>query len=241
MGRHEQRRDHRYPARIPALLVHGGRAGEVTVQDVSFRGAFVTGDWAPRVRELVRLRLVLPSDGSQFIVQAAAVRVTPAGDDGKVGIGLQFFALTAEQDNAWNRVVAGAREAAKQEGARPFEGETPARRRFQRFAMIMQVRLHSCGQIHDLFSHDLSVGGVFLETHLPLPLGEPVVVQLVHPVTLQPFDLQGEVRRRVKDGPVRGVAVEFAGLTVARRSELMDFISGARPSVETPIEVEAAQ
>jgi len=243
MGAHEARRDRRYDVNMPALLVAGQKAREVTVLNVSFRGVMVATESTPRLRDLVRVRMVLPPGGEPLDVQATVVRVTPGAEGAPATVGLQFFALTPETATLWRHFIDVVRQAAGTQAAPvSLDATPPATRRFQRFTMVLQVRLESCGQIHGLFSQDLSLGGVFLDTTLPLPVGEKVVVQLIHPQTLAPFDLEGVIRRRVKEGAMRGAAVEFTGLTPARRGELMDFICGAARHMgmgtEVPIEIE---
>jgi hypothetical protein len=100
-----QRRDQRAAASIPVVLLRGRTETPLVTCDVSYRGVFVEAFAADDVRALVKLRVELPAGG--FTVHAMIVRVVHGAEDGRAGMGLQFWALSGAERTAWEEFVRG--------------------------------------------------------------------------------------------------------------------------------------
>jgi uncharacterized protein (TIGR02266 family) len=85
------------------------------------------------------------------------------------------------------------------------------------------------------YLRDLSLGGLFVRSKKPLPLGAPVVIEL-QVAGLDPVRLRGEVVRQEHDpqGQPRGFGVRFTALDEPSRASLEQLIRSAtaRPTPE---------
>ncbi len=102
MASPNKRRDARAPANIPVVLFKGRTELRLTTSDVSYRGIFVETASAPSIRSLVKLRVEIPTGG--FDAHAMVVHVAEAG---RVGMGLQFWALSGTERKVWEEFVRG--------------------------------------------------------------------------------------------------------------------------------------
>lgn len=104
----DRRRDVRARITVPAEVVR--RSGNVTVQmlDASFRGIFLRMTDPPQVRELVKLRIELPT--RELFAHAVVVRHTEE-PGGRMGVGLRFFALNGQDKTDWETFVTSALHA----------------------------------------------------------------------------------------------------------------------------------
>lgn len=223
-----RRRDTRYVARFPVELVFGKKRLSLYTEDFSYRGVFVRTDTPPSLRQLVKVRLVLPFAGRALTMHGMTVHVVDHENaGGRVpGIGIQFYALDRDTKDSWEATVRHVeRTAPLAPDQAPFAlpEQTPEliRRRFQRHTAVLTVQTSS-SELHDLVTRDISVGGTFIKTNEPLGLGSPVMVCVHHPENDSTFILDGVVRHVATDG----VGVEFVGIDGARREELHDFVRG---------------
>ena|SRR5436190_14081565 len=98
----ERRRDVRMRITVPAFVVRRSGDEEVQVIDASYRGLFVRMTEAPPVRELIKLRLTLPS--AEHELHAVVMRVVY--ENAEAGVGLRFFALNGEAKAEWESFIA---------------------------------------------------------------------------------------------------------------------------------------
>ena len=106
MAPSNQRRDERLDAAIPVVLIRGRTEIPLVTSDVSYRGLFVAAPTTSPVRALVKLRVELPAGG--FTAHAMVVHVP---EEGRVGMGLQFWALNGEDRKTWEEFVRGVLQA----------------------------------------------------------------------------------------------------------------------------------
>ena len=79
--------------------------------DASYRGLYIRSDTPPPERELIKLRIDLPT--RQLEVHAVVVRIV-VDAKGHSGIGLRFFALNGQDRTDWENFITGVlRERAK--------------------------------------------------------------------------------------------------------------------------------
>ena len=236
----ERRRDRRYPYRVKLVLTRNGKELVARTEDVSFTGIFYRTDTPIPERQLVRLRLTLPSEGGDFTVMGMVARNVPARAGLPPGVGIQFYALSVADRRRWTAFIRFVASAAPEPVAPPAPAVAPGtglalapepstepepvRRSFPRYAAALQVQLHSVDDLRTFYTRNVSKGGLFLATTLPVAEGTTLKVSVVHPRTQEQFTLQAVVRRRTTSGDP-GLGLEFAELTEARRDEFMEFVS----------------
>lgn len=104
----EQRRAERYPFRLPVTLVRGREEIPLVTQEVSYHGFFLETDDLPPVRQLLRLRLLLPPYDRALDVHAMVVHHL-AELDREPGIGVQLYALDRSARSVWENFVTAVR------------------------------------------------------------------------------------------------------------------------------------
>jgi Tfp pilus assembly protein PilZ len=230
----ERRRDSRHAVRVGLAFSLAGQEIVTETDDVSFSGIFVHTDHLPPVRQLLRLTLTLPPEGDTLVVTAMVARIVPAKAGVKPGVGLRFFGLDPGDRARWERFV---RQAAADEVAAQFPSVFPAatpnvvNRRFTRHVVPLRVLLHSREALQELYTRDVSKGGIFVRTPLDLGVGTMVKVQVPHPTTGEVFELRGTVRRQ-QGPPEPGLGIEFSDLNDNSRDEFFDFIRALLPVPE---------
>jgi len=73
---------------------------------------------------------------------------------------------------------------------------------------------------------DISAGGVFIETEVPLPIDAPCALRLNIPGDQEIMDLQGHVvwiKQRSKSFPA-GMGIHFINVSPEQASKIRDFI-----------------
>ncbi len=73
-----------------------------------------------------------------------------------------------------------------------------------------------------VFSEDISLGGVFLASEVPVLVGTLMFLSFVLPGHKRPVRVTGEVVRRPQAG---GMGVRFVGLTELARNRIEEFLS----------------
>jgi hypothetical protein len=108
----EQRQDRRFPFRLAVTLVRGREEIPLRTDDVSFQGLFLETDEPVPLRQLVRLRLLLPPFHRELIAHGMAVHaVRPEGDPIRPpGVGVQLYGLDRAARNVWSDFVARVRQ-----------------------------------------------------------------------------------------------------------------------------------
>jgi hypothetical protein len=224
-----RRRDARYQSRFPAEVVFGKKRLALYTEDLSYRGVFLRTDTPPALRQLVKVRLVIPFAGRALEMHGMTVHVVEHENDvGRVpGIGIQFYGLDRETRDAWEatvRHVADRAPLAPDQSRFHVPEETPEhiRRRFRRQTTVLTVRAGSKVDLDELVVRDVSLGGTFIKTTEALVINSPVMVCIHHPENGSTFILDGVVRHV----QLEGVGIEFVGLDALRREELADFVKG---------------
>lgn len=104
----DRRKEVRARITIPVQILRRSERVAVQMIDASFRGLFLRVTAAPQVRELVKLRIELPT--RELVVHAVVVRHTPEAG-GRVGVGLSFFALNGQDKTDWQSFITNALHA----------------------------------------------------------------------------------------------------------------------------------
>jgi hypothetical protein len=245
----EKRRDRRHPFHTRVVVGAGRQTIVAQTADVSFSGIFVRMDCPPPERQLVRLGFTLPPEGDELALTGMVARITQGTPP---GVGIRFYAVDPQALRRWQRFirfaatggtaepqpVASAAPSPPAQRAPPslptpapaapaFPPGTPdaVRRSYPRYTAALRVRLQSVDDLSDLYTRNVSKGGVFVQTSLALKPGTPLRMRVLHPTTGESFSLKAVVRRQ-ETSPEPGLGVEFVQLSEHRRDEFFDFIRG---------------
>lgn len=208
----ERRRSDRYPAELPVDLMERKGDRRVATTDVGRHGIFVRMDDPPAERLLVQLKLHLPA-GPVPILAVVARRVLP-GPGRVAGAGLQFFVLAPDAKDQWDAYVGslrGERQAA------PDQREAP-----RRLASFL-VRLRDVSRLREVYTRDISDGGMFVSTPLVRPLGSEVSLVVVHPASDEEYQLVGTVVR-IQEGPPKGMGIRLSGFGGEEKEAFRRFV-----------------
>lgn len=221
IGRSDQRREARFPARILAKVVRRGQPIELLTNDVSFRGVFIRTDTPPTLRQLVKFELVLPSgivvSGHAMVVHVAANAAARAKGLLPVpGIGLQFWGAIANAKE-WEQFIHELR-VKHRAGLAAAKATDRVRRASERFKLAVEVVLDGKTSM----TRDISETGMAIRTELKLPVGTRASVGIRAGEETVAFDVV--VRRTIDDPGFRGLGVEFADVDADKRQTLMAFL-----------------
>jgi Tfp pilus assembly protein PilZ len=226
----ERRRYPRLPCAVQVQLKDRRNTSELISADVSRHGAFVVTDSPRPERELVQLSFQLPDAGSVEVLGMVArqVRADEVEDDGRPGMGIDFFALSKEAKQVWDSFVQRSAAAGSADGAADASAGTskgtsaeaadtasdaadaaadasaradaaPTRRQHARYLSCFLVQLRDRDRLREFFTRDISAGGMFLKTPAPDKVSDRVELIIVHPESKEEFPIHGLVVRVVLD------------------------------------------
>jgi hypothetical protein len=224
------RREPRFRLQIPVQLRLGKQIIDLVTEDVSFSGMFLRTDQPPPQRGLVKVDVPVEGDRQPIPLVAMVVhRIEPIPGSRRVpGAGLQLYGVGGEVRDRWARFILSLRQRHQDAASRPVRVEVsnvtppvePINRRHERFAAVLAVRSNTLDELVTTYTRDISQGGTFLTTDVPLTAGDDLYVELIHPESGTSFGLQCIVKRKVRDG----VGVEFSDLDDERRELFWRFV-----------------
>ncbi len=102
MESNTKRRDVRARISLPLFCIRRGESEPLRMIDASYRGLFVRMKSPPPVRELLKLRVDLPT--RPLLTHGVVVRIV---EDhlGFAGVGLRFFALSGQDRIDWEHFI----------------------------------------------------------------------------------------------------------------------------------------
>ena len=100
----ERRADQRVHQELPVYIFRGGIPERVEMNDVSYRGVLLRMASPPGIRELVKLRIDLPT--GELVAHAVVAHVVGADERGLFSLGMRFFALRNPEKSDWEQFVA---------------------------------------------------------------------------------------------------------------------------------------
>ncbi len=111
--------------------------------------------------------------------------------------------------------------------------------RAPRCELILRVEYESAGQLRADYLTNLSCGGLFLQTELPLAVEQTLEMTLALPLPFEPIKVQGQVRWKntAGDFTIRGVGVAFTNLDPAAKAKIDQLLATADPATICPTEV----
>lgn len=221
-----KRKHERYGYKAPALLVRGRRQTQLMTEDISFSGLFLRTDNPPPLRELVKIKLVLPSDKLDAELLGMAVHRVEPGGPRIAGIGILLYGLDPQMRVRWERFVQEVRGG--QHGSGPTqdlawpEPKVPSKGKDYRPELRVQLPHEAAMQtIHD---RDLVRKRTFVRTELYLERGTRAQVIFLHPDSGRPFSVQGRVLQPIRREGMTGLALELDGITPKVIEEFVEFM-----------------
>lgn len=242
------RRDKRYVVGLPVTLFVGRRWIEAETGDVSHGGVFVlldeelhdgsvviqadTARSAEILRSgaLVRVEIALPPEGEPFAATGRLVHREPANArDGRRGVGVQFYGLGRQSTERWASFIdhLRTRSPGTEERFVAIAKVRPVDAAFLRTDKqvgTLRVEVESVRALVTMLAHDLEKGSMFLACSADAFVDDELLLQIVHPISEDVFELVGRVRRVVKDGRLRGLDVELTGCDDERRERFDEFV-----------------
>jgi Tfp pilus assembly protein PilZ len=242
-GGPDQRRETRHAVKLPATLVRGKKEPlSLLTQDVSFRGLFVRTDTPPALRQLVKIEIAVPPDHRKLLLHGMVVHVIRPDADGipadrAPGAGIELMTLDGDVKDAWEGFIRHvqprrAESLDRMQVAAAAHAVDPVRRRFQRHKAELQLLFHELGDLQTLVTRDVSQGGMFVATELPLPVGHELEVTLVHPDSARTIVLDCVIRRRDRDATPPGVGIELVHMDEGRRRAFVEFVKDDVPMLD---------
>jgi Tfp pilus assembly protein PilZ len=233
--------DRRYSFHVKVVLGSGRTEIVTQTKDVSFKGVFVRSDTPLAERHLLRLRFTLPPEGDELEITGMVARGVPTRGSSSPGVGIQFFAASAGTRERWNRfirfVAAGARALPAPQGAPASAAAPPVfppgtpdavRRKYPRYAAVLRVHIRDVSDLQQLYTRNVSKGGLFVGTTLELAPGTELKMAVIHPKSGIAFPLDAVVRWRAPP-PNPGLGLEFTALDDHRRDAFFDFVRSEIP------------
>lgn len=224
-----RRKDTRYQARFPAEVIVGRRRISLFTEDLSLRGVFLRTDTPPALRQLVKVRILVPFVDRALEMHGMNVHVVDYSSSGTrtPGIGVQFYGLDRETREDWETTVRHVAASAPLVEdpvplSLPADTPEPIRRRFRRHTVVLNVKPETRQAFDDIVGRDVPSGVVFIPTSESLKEGAPVMICLHHPENGTTFILDGKIRLVQRNG----VNVEILGMDGLRRDDLSDFAQG---------------
>jgi hypothetical protein len=217
----DKRRSRRFLCRMVVDFHGKGPSRSLTTSNVSRHGIFVITPDPPPERHVVKLTL----HTSMGRVRATAwvsrsVRDHPQPH--RRGAGLQFFSLGTEDKARWDDFFyqLSSDLASKLEIAEPTATQAS-----------FVVKLGGVAKLLEFDRTCLVQGAMFLVTPVLKPVGTPVALHMVHPVTEEEFVLTGIVARLHTRRP-KGIEIHLPEMTRQVRTRFRDFISTGAPLLD---------
>ena len=233
----EQRKFERLPAQLDVEIRTRGRGRICPSIHVSRHGMFLATDNPPQERQLLILRIPLPDHLPPIDVMASVIRRAPpkealgTGAKGaqaeapEIGMGINFFALTEENKQRWERYLARLR------------GQTPRASRpsvnSQRPIFLLQPK--DPDRLRLFEAREFALGSMFLRTPVLRSEGEQLNVVLLHPLSDEEFPLLARVRVVHEGGgtEAKGMTLDFEALEHKLRVAFHTFVEHGTGREET--------
>lgn len=200
--------------------------------NISKGGLFIKTHKPCELRDLVEVVLLLPGSGKEISSLGEVAHVilpSEASDENPAGMGLQL----KELEEADRQTIEQFIEEEIQNSGESLEG----RRRHTRYETRIRVRFGNKEALMEEFTHNISHGGIFIQTERPKPLHERMLIVLTHPDNQEEMILHGEVVRLVgpaeaeATGQKAGMGVRFLEMDEYTRKQLETFINSKHVSL----------
>lgn len=94
---------------------------------------------------------------------------------------------------------------------------------------VFPVPMPVVDSLYELHDNEMVTGAMFLCTPVQVPVGDRVVLRVIHPNSQESFDLHGIVQSVSVDPRYPGLTLALRPSTLARREKFMEFINRGLP------------
>ncbi len=165
--------------------------------------------------------ITLPDSNETVGVMGKVVRIVGPNQIGVTkGVGIEFLKIEAKQTKLFNNFL---EELLSARGM--------GCRKFPRIDAKITVQFKNPAEMGKALTNNLSRGGIFIETKTELNLGSVVSLVLVHPVTGEALDLDGEIvhiRKSLKPASSMklsdGIGINFTNLSKVKQEKITHFL-----------------
>ena len=222
-----RRKDVRVKARLKVRFKNARAFISEYTHNISKGGLFIKTQKPCAMQDVVEVVLLLPGTEQEISCLGEVAHVCPpseASDQNPAGMGLQLKELAGADREQIEQFITHEIEASGGVGA---EG----RRQHTRYEARIRVRFGSKDALLEEFMHNISHGGIFVQTERPKPLHERMMIILTHPDSQEEMILHGEVVRIVLPAEAdatdqkAGMGVRFLEMDEYTRKQLEDFIN----------------
>ncbi|OGP61400.1 MAG: hypothetical protein A2V67_01890 [Deltaproteobacteria bacterium RBG_13_61_14] len=235
-----RRKDARVKARLKVRFKNARAFIAEYTHNISKGGLFIKTSKPCSLREIVEVVLLLPEGGEEVSCLGEVIHVVSekeVTEENPAGMGLQLKELLEADRQTIEKFIEAE---IKKSGDQSLEG----RRQHIRYQARIRVRFGSKEALVEEFIHNISHGGIFIQTEKPKPLHERLVVVLTHPDTQEEMIMHGEVVRIVgpeeaeATGQKLGMGIRFLEMDEYTRKQLESFINSKHVSLPRSVEVE---
>jgi uncharacterized protein (TIGR02266 family) len=203
-----------YRVALSTVLRFAGRDRQRTATAASLGGIFIESPDSLPIGELVLALVSLPEGGGTLRALMTVERVILPEESafcgGLPGMGLRFFLTDAALRRPWSDYISDMEKAlaprlvdprAIEHRRGPLRLPGTPRREAPRGKARFRVRLSDEGALRSFYTRNVSKGGMFIATTALQPRGSKIQIQIRHPITLEVFRLEAEVRWVADKGP----------------------------------------
>ncbi len=220
----ETRRFGRMDVKLAVLLTTQSQMMvKATTADLSIGGMFIECAQSIQAGETLQFQLLMPG-GLPALLGSARVVHSAQQHQGKrqPGYGLRFSDMRLEDKQVIRMFM--SRQLAD-ETRQPAAGH----RRHPRLRRKFKLRFQAVNTFGSTDVHDISQGGLFIQTREPPPIGSRLAITLIHPDSQQTLSLGGRVQRVVPVDPqhphkVPGIGITFDPLDERKQQQLRQFL-----------------
>jgi len=192
--------------------------------NISKGGLFIRTNKPCELRDKVEIVLVIP--GTEIEVTALGEVIHVVGEDKATatmpaGMGIQLLELKKEDQEKIESFIKSAVKT---------DADILGRRQHARVETRIRVRFESREALVEEYIHNISHGGIFIQTQKPKQVGEQIILVLIHPETSQEIMLKGEVARVVttedaqKNNSYPGMGIKFKEMEPYVKKQIDEFI-----------------
>ena len=222
-----RRKDIRVKARLKVRFKDARAFIAEYTHNISKGGLFIRTGKPSEIGDQVEVVILLPGSDEEITCIGEVIHVVGAAEasaNSPAGMGLHLGELSAEDKKEIEEFIEAEVLARDQEGH-------VDRRRHVRYETRIRVRFGSKEAMIEEYTHNISHGGIFIQTENPKPLNDRLLIILTHPDTKEEMMLHGEVVRIVDVKESRtfkskpGMGVRFLEMDEVTRRQLASFIS----------------
>jgi hypothetical protein len=216
------RRDRRFGVQLSVAILSARGEVKGMTENASYRGVLIRTEQSPPARQLVRLRVSVPTHASALLMNGMVVHLAEVGG-GVSEVGVSFYGLDGEPRNLWDKFIQSlqANERSSSADLTAAAAGAPALKPERLDELV--VALASVDALTQLISSDVARGRLRIHPDATLRVGAALSIRLIHPGNQSSFLLTGHVRRRLDGG---ALSIQLAPMDHARQALLTEFANG---------------